>query len=59
MSCGHCVGAITRAVQDTIKGANVNVDLAAGRVEVSGTDNADAVRAAIEDAGYQVVGRAA
>jgi copper chaperone CopZ len=59
MSCGHCVGTITKAVQSAVKGANVNVDLAGGRVEVGGTEDADVVRKAIEDAGYEVLGRAA
>lgn len=59
MSCGHCVGAVTKAVQSAVKGVNVNVDLAGGRVEVAGTDDANAVRKAIEDAGYEVLDRAA
>lgn len=59
MSCGHCVGAVTKAVQSAVKGVNVDVDLAGGRVEVAGTDDAASVRKAIEDAGYEVVGLAA
>jgi copper chaperone len=49
ISCGHCVGAITKAIQGAIKDAKVDVDLAGGRIEVIWTDNADVVRAAIED----------
>lgn len=59
MSCGHCIGAVTKAIQEAVNGAKVTVDLPRGRVEVAGTDNADAVRKAIEGAGYQVLGRAA
>lgn len=59
MTCGHCVGAVKTAIQNAVKGAQVSVDLAAGRVEVAGTDNADVVRKAIEDEGYQVLDHAA
>lgn len=59
MTCGHCVGAVTAAIQRTVRGAQVSVDLREGRVEVSGTDDADVVREAIEEAGYRVIGQAA
>lgn len=57
MSCGHCVNAVTGAVRSVDAGADVKVDLPAGRVEIDG-QKADpaALRAAIEDAGYEVQG---
>lgn len=56
MSCGHCVAAVTRAVTAMSPGAKVMVDLGAGSVRVSDADDAAAVAAAIEDAGYTVIG---
>lgn len=56
MSCNHCVAAVTRAVRSVHEAAEVKVDLAAGRVEIdAGTADAAALRAAIEDAGYEVL----
>lgn len=54
MSCGHCVSAVTRAVQQVDAGANVQVDLARQTVAVTSGASADAVKAAIEQAGYPV-----
>lgn len=53
MSCQHCVKAVTKAVQSVEPSAEVNIDLASGRVEIS-PDVAQpaAVAKAIEDAGY-------
>lgn len=56
MTCGHCVKIITEAVQGAAPGAEIQADLAMHRVRVSGTQRADAVRAAIRDAGYDVQG---
>ena len=54
MSCGHCVSAVTRAVQQVDVGANVQVDLDKQTVAVTSGASADAVKAAIEQAGYPV-----
>ncbi len=54
MSCGHCVSAVTRAVQQVDAGANVQVDLDKQTVAVTSGASADAVKAAIEQAGYPV-----
>jgi len=55
MTCGHCVSAVTKAVQ-TVPGAeNVAVDFARGEVKVGGNPDAGAVRAAITAEGYEVV----
>lgn len=54
MSCGHCVGAVTRAVQAVDPNAEVRVDLAAKSVEARTDAGRDAVAKAIADAGYAV-----
>ena len=53
MTCNHCAGAITRAIQAIDAGARVQVDLEAKRVQVDpATADAPQVAAAIEEAGY-------
>ena len=54
MTCTHCVEAVTRAVRRVPLVNNVMVDLAAGRVTVTGTPDPSAVQAAITDEGYAV-----
>lgn len=57
MSCMHCVGAVKKSLTAVEGVRNVNVDLesktATVEAEVTVTD--DMLRAAVEDAGYQVV----
>ena len=52
MTCGHCVGAITRAVAEVDAAAQVEIDLPTHRVRISGNDNVPAMQAAIVEAGY-------
>ena len=57
MTCGHCASAVTEEVSKIPGVTGVQVDVAAGRVTV-GTDRpvpADAVAAAVDEAGYEVV----
>jgi copper chaperone len=56
MSCGHCVHAVTTEVSSLPGVTNVDVDLPSGRVVVVSDQplGDDAVRAAVEEAGYQV-----
>ncbi len=54
MSCNHCVNAITQAVNDVDPQAQVKVDLQKGLVAIDSEKAADALRAAIADAGYTV-----
>ncbi|GAA3021213.1 copper ion binding protein [Streptosporangium longisporum] len=55
MTCGHCVSSVKEEVGEVAGVTGVEVDLETGRVEVSGDAPEDAaVRAAIEEAGYQV-----
>lgn len=56
MSCGHCVGAITKALQAVDAGARVQIDLAAHRVQVEpATADAAQLGEAIAEAGYTPV----
>ena len=54
MSCGHCVKAITNAVQAKDPAASVRVDLAAKEVGVESAMSADQVIEAIREEGYEV-----
>jgi copper ion binding protein len=59
MTCGHCVSAVTEEVSQLPGVTAVDVDLATGGLTVSSeapVDEAD-VRAAVEEAGYEVAGR--
>ena len=57
MSCGHCVNAITGEVTKLAGIADVAVDLRRKTVTVTGESVDDtAIRGAIDDAGYTVVG---
>ena len=55
MSCGHCRAAIIEEVEQVAGVTAVDVDLDAKRVTVAGTElDDDAVRGAIDEAGYEV-----
>jgi copper chaperone len=54
MSCGHCVRAITQAVQRKDPAASVQVDLAAKEVGVDSRLTADEVISLISEEGYGV-----
>ena len=58
MTCGHCVNAVTEEVSVVPGVTTVDVDLASGSLTVTSTEpvDGDAVRAAVEEAGYQVAG---
>ena len=52
MDCGGCVASITKAVQKLDGKATVNADLDTKKVEVTSSVSPEAIRAAIEDAGF-------
>jgi len=57
MTCGHCVSAVTEEVGKVNGVTGVDVQLDDGRVAVTGDGVDDAeVRAAVDEAGYAVVG---
>lgn len=53
MTCGHCVKAVTRAVQEQDAAAKVEVDLAARQVRVQSDLAQEQILTAIRDEGYQ------
>ncbi|SIT47192.1 Copper chaperone CopZ [Paraburkholderia ribeironis] len=54
MSCQHCVAAVTNAIREHDAAAQVQVDLSSGRVVVESMQPLDALKAAIDEAGYTV-----
>jgi copper chaperone len=57
MTCGHCVASVTEEVSEVAGVTGVEVDLGSGAVTVTSEQPVDdaAVRAAVAEAGYQVV----
>ena len=53
MTCGHCVRAVTEAVQGVDPGSTVAVDLPAGSVTTDSTLAAERLMEAIRGAGYE------
>ena len=54
MSCGHCVRAVTQAIQALDPAAKVQVDLAAKTVQAETSLARDAVATAVTEEGYKV-----
>ncbi len=54
MTCGHCVASVTEEVTAVAGVDDVTVDLESGLLTVTGTASDEAVKAAVEEAGYQV-----
>jgi copper chaperone len=52
MSCGHCVGVITKTVKALDAEAQIEVDLAQHTVELRTSAPLAAVQAALDEAGY-------
>ena len=58
MTCGGCAASVKRALQLLDSNARVDVDLPSKTVKVETTAQLDAVKNAVEDAGYEVLGAA-
>jgi copper chaperone len=61
MTCGHCVASVTEEISAIDGVSSVHVDLVEGAVSDVTVDSADtldvdAVRAAVDEAGYELVG---
>jgi len=56
MTCGHCVASVTEEVQEISGVENVDVVLETGSLTVTSAEpvDDDAVKTAVEDAGYQL-----
>lgn len=57
MSCQHCVGRVTKAVQSVDAGAQVTIDLASAKVRIESGADPERIVAAIDGAGYPVTAR--
>lgn len=57
MTCDHCAGAVTREVRRIDGIREVRVDVSTGTLTVEATEAvpADAIAAAVDEAGYTVV----
>lgn len=58
MTCGHCVNSVSAEVGAIAGVKDVQVDLASGQVTVTSESplDVDTVRAAVDEAGYDLVG---
>jgi copper chaperone len=58
MTCDHCVRSVTEEVSEVAGVDQVEVELASGRLAVTGSGYSDdAVKAAVAEAGYEAVAR--
>ncbi len=57
MTCGHCVKSVTEEVSEIAGVSDVHVDLATGALTVTSSESVseEAVRAAVDEAGYELV----
>ena len=58
MMCKHCQARVEKALKAVAGVESVEVDLEAKTAEVTGSASAEALKQAVTDAGYQVVGQA-
>ena len=56
MMCGHCVAHVTKALQGVDGVTSVEVSLENKTATVVGNANVEALKAAVEQAGYTVTG---
>ncbi len=52
MTCGHCVGVVTKAIEQADPQATVEIDLASHRVRVETDRDREAIVSAVREAGY-------
>ncbi|MFM7670264.1 MAG: heavy-metal-associated domain-containing protein [Betaproteobacteria bacterium] len=55
MTCGGCAASVKRAFKALDANANIEVDLHSKAVKIETSVALDAVKAAVEDAGYDVL----
>ena len=51
MTCGHCVGIVTKAITQTDPRALVEIDLASLRARVETTEDRETIASAVAEAG--------
>jgi copper chaperone len=54
MSCNHCANAVKQAIAEVDSSSTVEIDLATGNVKVQTRADAQAIKTAIVEAGYEV-----
>ena len=54
MTCGHCVGVITKAIKTEDVSATVEIDLPTKTVKIDSSKSAESFVAVITEAGYTV-----
>ena len=52
MTCGHCIGVVTKAIQLADPQAQVEIDLASHRVSVQTSRPRETIVSALAEAGY-------
>lgn len=52
MTCGHCVGVVTQAIQRSDPQASIEIDLASHRVRVQTSEDRQSIESAVAEAGY-------
>ena len=52
MTCGHCVGVVTKAIKNVDPKANVEIDLANHRVRDETAEDRETIESAVTEAGY-------
>ena len=52
MTCGHCIGVVTKAIKQADAQAVVEIDLASHSVRVQTTEDRQTIEAAVVEAGY-------
>lgn len=57
MTCKHCVGRVTKAIQGVDSDAIVEIDLETGKVRIDSRRDLDPIVVAIDAAGYPVTAR--
>ena len=55
ISCGHCVGAVTKAIRELDAAARVEIDIPSKRVTVASSASREAIVARLAEAGYPVM----
>jgi copper chaperone len=54
MTCAHCVASVTEEVTAVTGVTDMTIDLESGALTVTGDASAEDVKAAVEEAGYQL-----
>jgi Cu+-exporting ATPase len=57
MTCKHCVGRVTKAVQEIDQAAKVDIDLPTKKVKIDSSADLERIAKAIDEAGYPVSAR--